>query len=61
MDAVRELVPPGSGSGSGVVAWVAGAAVMTAAANLEQAVTSRPDSRLPRRPAERLLGLEPAA
>jgi len=44
-----------------VLAGVAGVAVMTAAEKLEQAVTRRPDSLVPGRAAERLLGLEPAA
>jgi hypothetical protein len=44
-----------------VVAGIAGVAVMTAAEKLEQAVTGRPDSLVPGRAAERLLGLEPAA
>ena len=46
---------------SGVLAGVAGVAVMTAAERLEQAVTGRPDSLVPGRAAERLLGLEPVA
>jgi hypothetical protein len=46
--------------GSGVVAGIAGVAAMTAAENLEQAVTGRPDSLVPGRAAERLLGLDPA-
>jgi hypothetical protein len=46
--------------GSGVVAGVAGVAVMTAAEKLEQAVTARPDSLVPGRAAERVLGLDPA-
>jgi hypothetical protein len=46
---------------SGLLAGVAGVAVMTAAERLEQAVTGRPDSLVPGRAAERLLGLEPVA
>jgi len=51
----------GRAIGSGVLAGVAGVAVMTAAEKLELAVTRRPDSLVPGRAAERLLGLEPAA
>jgi hypothetical protein len=51
----------GRAVGSGVLAGVAGVAVMTVAEKLEQAVTRRPDSLVPGRAAERLLGLEPAA
>ena len=47
--------------GSGVLAGVVGVAVMTAAEKLEQAVTGRPDSLVPGRAAERVLGLEPDA
>jgi hypothetical protein len=43
--------------GSGGLAGLAGVAVMTAAEKLEQAVTRRPDSQVPGRAAERLLGL----
>ena len=46
---------------SGVLAGVAGVAVMTAAEKLEQAVTRRPDSLVPGRAAERLLGLRHAS
>jgi hypothetical protein len=46
--------------GSGVLAGVVGVAVMTAAEKLEQVVTGRPDSLVPGRAAERLLGLAPA-
>lgn len=44
-----------------MVAGLAGVAVMTAAEKIEQAVTRRPDSLVPGRTAERLLGLAPAA
>jgi hypothetical protein len=50
----------GRAVGSGVVAGIAGVAAMTAAEKLEQAVTGRPDSLVPGRAAERLLGLDPA-
>jgi hypothetical protein len=50
----------GRAVGSGVLAGVAGVAVMTAAEKLEQAVTGRPDSHVPGRAAERVLGLEAA-
>jgi hypothetical protein len=50
----------GSAVGSGVLAGVAGVAVMTAAEKLEQSVTKRPDSLVPGKAAERLLGLAPA-
>ena len=43
-----------------MLAGVAGVAVMTAAEKLEQSVTKRPDSLVPGRAAERLLGLTPA-
>jgi hypothetical protein len=45
--------------GSGVLAGLAGVAVMTVAEKVEQAVTHRPDSQVPGRAAERLLGLPP--
>jgi len=47
--------------GSGVLAGVAGVAVMTAAEKLEQVVTRRPDSLVPGRVAERVVGLGPAS
>ena len=46
--------------GVGMVAGLAGVAVMTAAEKIEQAVTHRPDAMVPGRAAERLLGLSPA-
>ena len=57
------ITPPCWVGRSEVVCWrgVAGVAVMRAAEKLEQAVTRRPDSLVPGRAAERLLGLEPAA
>ncbi len=45
--------------GSGVLAGLAGVAVMTAAEKVEQAVTRRPDSMVPGRTLERVLGLHP--
>jgi hypothetical protein len=50
----------GRAVGSGVLAGMTGVAVMTAAEKLEQVVTGRPDSLVPGRAAERLLGLAPA-
>jgi hypothetical protein len=44
-----------------VLAGMTGVAVMTAAEKLEQVVTGRPDSLVPGRGAERLLGLAPAS
>jgi hypothetical protein len=46
--------------GSGVVAGLTGVAVMTAVEKLEQSVSKRPDSLVPGRAAERMLGLAPA-
>jgi hypothetical protein len=45
------------GAGAGIVAGVAGTALMTAGEKLEQKVTGRPDSYVPARTAARLLGL----
>jgi hypothetical protein len=50
----------GRAVGSGALAGMTGVAVMTAAEKLEQVVTGRPDSLVPGRAAERLLGLAPA-
>jgi hypothetical protein len=50
----------GRAVGSGVVAGLVGVAVMTAAEKLEQSVSKRPDSLVPGRAAERVLGLAPA-
>ena len=45
--------------GSGALAGLAGVAVMTAAEKVEQAATRRPDSMVPGRTLERVLGLHP--
>ncbi len=47
----------GRSAAVGVVAGVAGVAVMTLAEKLEQRITGRPDSYVPARTLERLLGL----
>jgi len=50
----------GRAVGTGVVAGLAGVAVMTVAEKAEQALTGRPDSLVPGRAAERVLGLSAA-
>ena len=47
-------------AGRGAIAGLAGAAVMTAAEKVEQAVTGRPDSYVPARALGTLLGRRPA-
>jgi hypothetical protein len=54
-------VPARLGVDVWVLAGMTGVAVMTAAEKLEQVVTGRPDSLVPGRGAERLLGLAPAS
>ena len=53
----RALLPA---AGSGVLAGLAGVAVMTAAEKVEQAVTRRPDSYVPARTLLTLLGRNPS-
>lgn len=55
---VRRIVL--SAAGSGLLAGLAGATVMTAGEKLEQAVTSRPNSYVPARTLLTLLGRRPA-
>ena len=50
----------GRALGTGLAAGLAGVAAMTVAEKLEQAVTHRPDSLVPGRALERVLGLTPA-
>ena len=58
-DAVDALAPPGTAARAamaGVVAGAAGVAVMTVGEQVEQALTRRPDSHVPAKTLQRLLG-----